>query len=192
MHKLKTALATLCVLALVITAGCITSSVSGGEVSVSPGIKVQESEEFHYSGHILLSRQGVTQSCISNISVRLYDANQNLIKTKSVGSLCPDDPRNRMSLSINASQQPTYIVIASPDFWTEDVPALPVGYVRSPDLNYYEQYPITSPEQIRPRGEYADTLTPTEGPSDATPADSALSRLLIAFGFDFLIRIGAS
>lgn len=129
------------------------------EVSLNPSPAVQTGD-FNYSGPIGLF--GIGEGCVRNISVVLYDASETRIDSTYVGTLCFNDeaPKSK-NISINATTQPVYIIIESPDFWDGNTPAYPTGLIRDPELDLYDAYPIEEQGQIRPQGVHQRTTANT-------------------------------
>jgi hypothetical protein len=142
-------------------------------VELSPQVEVQ-SGDLEYSGTIRAAGRG--NGCIENTTIRLYTENKELIKSKEVGMLCYDQraPRVR-NVTLHSNTQPKYIIIESESFWEESPPAYPAGYVRIPEMNTYDEYPIEEQGQIEPRGVHEITSTTTYQSTS----------LLVAFGVIF-------
>lgn len=158
---------------LVVLSGCIGfdpfgSGASTIEVDFDPLPATQE-DGFEYDGRVKLS--GVGESCIENLSVTMYSANLTPMGTVDVGTLCysNESPRGK-DVTLTAETQPAYIVFESPDFWDDDGGPLPVGHVRDSNLGVYREYPIESPDQIKPTGDVADPVPTNNTTSNATLA----------------------
>lgn len=149
--------------------------------------------DFDYAGTIGFS--GVGDGCVQNISIVLYDTNKNPIDRTHVGTLCYNGteateakyntsaPKSK-SISINASTQPTYITVESPDFWDGNAPVKPSGLVRYSDRDVYDEYPIEEHGQIRPRGVHRRTTEERTTAGSITLAP--ISRFLAGCGLVLL------
>lgn len=151
----QTKLIVVCLVFLVLLGGCIEDT-SGG-IGLSPLPETQENE-FRYDGQVKIS--GIGEGCFDNVRVDLYTADLKPIDTTHVGTLCYNDnatPKAK-NITITANTQPTYIIVESPDYWENETGPSPAGYAVRPDADYYDEYPLTRPDQIRPTGTYADPI----------------------------------
>lgn len=154
---------------VVFGAGCVDGLDRPDEVQKPPveldPLPKPQTGTFTYSGIVGLF--GIGEGCVENVRVSLYDSNADRIKSKQVGTLCFNNksPQTK-NFTISSTVQPIYIVTESPDFWTDDPVAAPVGAVRKPNNTFYDGYPIQEQGQIKPRGEYASTIAGDEIPSE--------------------------
>jgi len=156
-----------CLLAL--STGCLAylpedSSSERKDVALSKIPAIQQDDDFEYQGGI--EAQAIGDGCISNLTVSMYSANLTRIGSVEVGKLCLDKESHQpKNLTLTAETQPAYIVIESPDFWDDQTVLAPGGYARNPESDLYSPYPITSQDQIKPTGRFAEPV-PTNNSSD--------------------------
>ncbi|WEL19004.1 hypothetical protein SVXHr_2867 [Halorhabdus sp. SVX81] len=79
-----------------------------GDITAEPG--------FNITGNIQLSGLHQQQTRFDNFSIRLYREDGSLIKSHCMGTLT--DNRN-LNVSLTSNELPTYVVFASPEFWTK-------------------------------------------------------------------------
>lgn len=102
------------VILLIVTAGCVrTEPGRGGEVGFYGTMNATESG-FVMDGQTTLGGGIPKQDEFENVTVYLFTENGTLIRSHRAGTLT-----GLLNVSLTTSRTPHYVVIDSPDFWTE-------------------------------------------------------------------------
>jgi len=133
-------------LVLVAVTGCgytydETSDVQGSEIVFNGDFN--RTGNFTMNGYV--EEAGFGNGTFRNVTIYLYTENETLIKAVSVGRFVG----RQKDVSISSTSIPTYVIIDSPDFWTQPR-----------TVSYYEWYEDQRRSQYRER----DVVNRTELP----------------------------
>lgn len=119
-------------------AGCSTSA-NYHDVHFSGTVEV-EGGQFVMDGNVSVGIGAAPDATFDDVTVVLYDENEEVIRRVPVGRLSTDGPPHTQRVNVTTDAVPTYVVIESPDFWQTDTSVRVEGYVRPDDGGRYEVY----------------------------------------------------
>lgn len=114
------------VAALVLLSGCTTATVTPTPTKLDLSSyteiiyegNITANEDFLMEGELILQTSQSNQAKFNNVSLKLYDENQILITERCLGHLKSQEP---ISISFTTPNQPKYVIITSPDFWSDNM-----------------------------------------------------------------------
>lgn len=119
----------LIVLAVIVLAGCATSGTFH-TIGFSGAIGIQDGT-FYMNGSVSVGIGAAPEQTYRNVTVALYDDEKEAIETVPVGTMSTDADRapNTRPVNLTSERIPTYVVLESPDFWTDGVDLAVEGFV---------------------------------------------------------------
>lgn len=125
-------------LILVATAGCAVHSAPHNILSFSGNVTTTN-DTFHLEGDLYLGVQAGGHHNYSNVSIVLYDGDKRPIETVRVGRMStnPEWGPTRYRVNITTDTVPAYVVVESPDFWTDNEIAVDSLVVQDGSLYFY-------------------------------------------------------
>lgn len=132
-------LSALVIVVLVLLSGCATSG-SYHTVTFGEGHMEVQNGTFIMDGNVSLGTGAQPDVTFRNVSVVLYTADEQVIKTVDAGSLSTKSDVGPLERRVNITteQVPEYVVIRSSEFWTTDATIRVFGYRRTE--TGYEEY----------------------------------------------------
>lgn len=138
MHKITP---TLCLVVLLLTAGCVYSDPGRGRDLSFSGTMRANGSEFTMKGTFGVSTDTSAIGSYPNVTVYLLSKEKNVIYEKDVGTL-----DGTLNISIQTSNVPYYVVIDSPSFWTKD--GIRVAYYTKMENGRYRTHFASSHEEL--------------------------------------------
>ncbi|GAA3879127.1 hypothetical protein [Haloarcula argentinensis] len=128
-------------------AGCTYPTASGYEVDLD-GIPERNDGGFEMHGEVEVADTTAPVRNFTDVSLKFYDNDMSEITQINLGRMSTDSSVApiRRSFNISLDQQPTYIILESPDFWNSDVS---VGAYRW-NGGSYTYYFVTSKDERFP------------------------------------------
>lgn len=105
----------LCVLVgSAVLAGCVPR---GDTVHVNYHGSINSSSHFYMNGYLASEGGSPEKDVFNNVTIQLYSAEGDLIRSVELGDLRSD--HGRLNVSISTETMPKHVIFRSRDFWTE-------------------------------------------------------------------------
>lgn len=137
-------------LATATLAGCSTA----GEfhtVSIASEEHGVENGTFYFDGTITISSGAVPPQSYQNVMIVLYNDEKRVIKRVAVGTLSSEEAnKSSQAVQFRSKERPRYLVIQSPNFWTDGEKLEVQSYEYVPSTSNYQLYHQTGPNDRFP------------------------------------------